>query len=111
MPDDITRTSRRTAHRRRRFGVRRQRAETPVPSGLLTVAGRPLAPSDFLDNPLAAVAGVEELCWQFARQDWLARRPPRYRLRERRAWRDEGTVLDDKQQRIADMPTGGRSRS
>lgn len=113
MADDITRTTHQTSHRRRRFIPRRKRVEPSVPSGLLTVAGRPLAPSDFLDNPIAAVAGVEELCWQFTRRDWLARRPARYRLKARRAWGAEGEVLDEKRQRIADMVAGphGRSRS
>ncbi len=65
--------------------------------------GRPISAVECLENPIASMIAVEELCWRFARDEWRGRRPSPFRLRRWRAWRAEGRSLRAKQRRIAAM--------
>jgi hypothetical protein len=55
------------------------------------------------DNPLVAALLSEDTCWQIACEDWQRRKPRPWRLEERRAWRSEGDMLDDKRDRLREQ--------
>jgi hypothetical protein len=81
--------------------LRRRKAAPPVSTDLrLASLGRRVAPVLGRDNPLVAVLLSEDTCWQIAREDWQRRKPRPWRLEERRAWQEEGLVLDGKRDRL-----------
>lgn len=53
------------------------------------------------DRPLVGELLAEDTCWRFARDDWSDRRPPLWRRAERKAWRAEGRLLEEKRVRLA----------
>lgn len=55
---------------------------------------------DVLDDPLVAVIVVEDSCWRFAEQDWLAREPRRWHWRKKRRWEREYPALCEQRDRI-----------
>lgn len=77
-------------------------SERPRPEGLVGAKGWNLhlesagtdVPVAFLaGSPSTAVLAVEDVCWQAAVEDWKRRRPARWRVRARSAWRAEGGWL------------------
>lgn len=75
-----------------------------VPTGLaLAASGRRVDVVAARDLPIVSALCGEDLCWQFARSWWQASRPPLWRLRERRSWRGEGVVLEEKRRRLVEM--------
>ena len=55
------------------------------------------------DNPLVAVLLSEDTCWQIARADWQRRKPRPWQFDQRRVWRAEGEVLEDKRARLCEQ--------
>jgi hypothetical protein len=88
-----------------RFGrLRRRKSALPVSTDLrLASLERRVAPVLGRDNPLVAVLLSEDTCWQIARADWQRRKPRPWQLEQRRAWRAEGEVLDDKRARLCEQ--------
>jgi hypothetical protein len=90
-----------------RFGrLRRRKAAPPVSTDLrLAALERRVAPVLGRDNPLVASLLSEDTCWQIAREDWQRRKPRPWRFDDRRTWRAEGAVLEDKRDRLREQAT------
>lgn len=86
--------------KRKRGRGRNGVAERPASTELyLATVGTHVAPAHYRDRPLFAQLVTEDTCWQFAVAEWQSRKPPLFRLSARRAWREEGSLLDDKRER------------
>lgn len=96
-------TTRAEAHSR--FGrLRRRRTPPPVSTDLrLAAPDRRVAPVLGRDNPLVSALLSEDTCWQIAREDWQRRKPRPWRLQDRRTWRAEEAVLEDKRGRLREQ--------
>ncbi|PWI17957.1 hypothetical protein DI272_30220 [Streptomyces sp. Act143] len=53
--------------------------------------------------PTVMMLVVEDACTAFAREDWRAHEPPRWRPRARRRWHSEGRRLRDKETRLREL--------
>ncbi len=84
--------------------LRRRRALPPLSTDLrLAALDRRVAPVLGRDNPLVSALLSEDTCWQIAREDWQRRKPRPWRLEERRTWRAEGAVLENKRDRLREQ--------
>lgn len=55
----------------------------------LPTLGISLSATDLLGDAFASALAADDLCWRIARDDWMSRRPPRWRWRRWAAWRAE----------------------
>jgi hypothetical protein len=88
---------------RRRFSLLRRESPTSAPRTdliRLVSSGRLVDVYDVLDRPVTGFVAAEDACWQFALADWRQRKPRRWRIAAHRAWREEGTRLDQKRARL-----------
>jgi hypothetical protein len=76
----------------------------PVSTDLrLASLDRRVAPVLGRDNPLIGALLSEDTCWQIARADWQSRKPRPWQLEQRRIWRAEGDVLEEKRARLSEQ--------
>lgn len=66
----------------------------------LESTGTDVAARYLAESPSVAALAVEDLCWQAASEDWLRRRPHRWRSRARAEWLAEGELLAAKADRL-----------
>ncbi len=59
------------------------------------------------DSPTLLVAAVEDVCWRFAEEDWLARRPHRWHRGAYAAWRAQREWLEQKRARLSSLIDDG----
>jgi hypothetical protein len=64
---------------------------------------------DGVDRASTAQLIGEDLCWQFARADWRARKPRPWRRSAVSRWRAEGVELRVKRDRLIELLDGVRS--
>jgi hypothetical protein len=90
----------------KRNPFRRRRAAEPTErsSGLFVQSlDRCLDVAAVVNHPLIGVLMTEDFCWHTAVLSWRERKPPRWHLAERSAWRAEQAALDEKRARIREL--------
>ena len=100
--DRVTQSSASTKRGRR---TSRKAGAAPSKSGELFAAsiGSHVAPAHYRDRPLLAAFVTEDACWQFAVEEWSARKPSWWSFGARKTWREEGACLDAKKARLREQ--------
>jgi hypothetical protein len=99
LPDMHQATPKRNPFRRRRAAEPTERS-----SGLFVQSlDRCLDVAAVVNHPLIGVLMTEDFCWHTAVLSWRERKPPRWHLAERSAWRAEQAALDEKRARIREL--------
>lgn len=83
---------------------RRGRRGAPDPErteGIYLAAADAWIPPVFgVDRPLVGALLAEDTCWCIARETWRELRPSPWQRAARRAWREEGRLLEEKRERL-----------
>lgn len=59
-----------------------------------------LSGEQVLSDPVLAALVIEDMCWSFARDDWISREPYRWQRRKKERWQAEYRALCDQREEI-----------